>query len=160
MASIKIATGLKTYDVEDQNGNIRGQISFNPSDVNFINRLISMEDRLNSYLDEYDNLSDKFVQNESTEVVDIDSKTLEAHRILDEITFYDKKIKQAIDETFDYNVSSVIFGSESAFNMFEGKMFVERFLDSVMPIIKSDIEKANSDIEKHIEKYTAHKFEQ
>lgn len=160
MASIKIATGVKSYDVEDQNGNIRGQISFNPSDVNFINRLISMEDRLNSYLDEYDKLSDKFIQNESIEAEDTDNKTNEARRILDEITFYDAKIKQAIDETFDYEVSDIIFGKESAFNIFEGKMFVERFIDSVMPIIKSDIEQASADIEKHIGKYTAHKFEQ
>ena len=26
MAGIKIETGLKTYDIEDENGNVRGQI--------------------------------------------------------------------------------------------------------------------------------------
>ena len=35
MASIKIETGLKTYDIEDEHGNIRGQITLNPKDIGF-----------------------------------------------------------------------------------------------------------------------------
>ena len=39
MASIKIETGLKTYDIEDEHGNIRGQITLKNSLTYRIQRL-------------------------------------------------------------------------------------------------------------------------
>lgn len=52
MANIKIETGLKVYDIEDENGNVRGQISFNPSDMNFFERAEKIKEKINELMDE------------------------------------------------------------------------------------------------------------
>ena len=148
MASIKVATGIKTYDVEDQYGNVRGQIKFNPSDINFIDRLTQMESKLDKYMSEYDKLQD--------EVVDDKTEQSEAQKALAALSFYDSQVKRLVNETFDDdNLSKVIFGNESAFNIFEGQTFIERFIDGVLPIIKKDVEAATKNIDKHVSKYTA-----
>jgi hypothetical protein len=154
MASIKIATGIKSYDIEDQYGNVRGQISFNPSDLNFINRLADMENKINKYMSEYEKKRSLTVSDESV-ASDSDSG-LEA---LDEISFYDAQIKRVIDETFDDNVSEIIFGKESCFNMYRGKTFVERFIESILPVIEKDTDVALKSMEKHVSKYTSQKHE-
>lgn len=150
MASIKVATGLKTYDVEDQYGNVRGQIRFNPSDINFINRLTQMEEKLTGYINEYDKLQDEVVAGATSD------ERSEAVQALAALAFYDKQTKAVINETFgDENLADVVFGGENAFNIFEGQTFIERFLEGVLPIIKADVEAATNDINKHVSKYTA-----
>ena len=151
MASIKIATGIKTYDVEDQNGNVRGQIKFNPSDINFIKRLTEMEDKLDEYMSKYSELNNEVVS--SPESDDVESEAMKALAALD---FYDRQAKRVINETFDdEHLSDVIFGSESCFNILNGETFVERFLDGVIPVIKADVEKAAKNINDKVSKYTA-----
>lgn len=151
MASIKIATGVKTYDVEDQNGNVRGQIKFNPSDINFIKRLTEMESKLNEYMSTYDELNKEVVSGSESE--DVESESMKA---LAALNFYDMQAKKVINETFaDEHLSDVIFGSESCFNILNGETFMERFLNGVIPVIKEDVEKATKNINTHVSKYTA-----
>ena len=155
MASIKIATGLKTYDIEDQNGNVRGQISFNPSDMNFIKRLASMEDKLNEYLKEYTDVTDDIVDSEATE-----SQADDMIKSLELIVDYDTQVKRIINETFeDDRVSDVVFGKENCFNIYNGKTFVERFIDGIVPVIKTDVEAASKELDDKMSKYTAHTYE-
>lgn len=150
MASIKIATGIKTYDIEDQEGNVRGQMKFNPSDVNFIKRLSEMEAKIDDYLEAYANRSAELGDDESN-----------METILNELVDYDRAIKTIINETFeDENLSNVVFGTESCFNIYNGKTFVERFVEGIVPVIKEDVEKATASIDDKISKYTAQKFEQ
>lgn len=151
MASIKIATGVKTYDVEDQNGNVRGQIKFNPSDINFIKRLTEMEDKLDEYMSKYSELNNDVVSSPESDNVES-----EAMKALAALNFYDKQAKKVINETFDDDhLSDVIFGSESCFNILNGETFMERFLNGVIPVIKEDVEKATKNINEHVSKYTA-----
>jgi predicted PolB exonuclease-like 3'-5' exonuclease len=151
MASIKIATGIKTYDVEDQNGNVRGQIKFNPSDINFIKRLTEMEDKLNEYMSKYSELNNDVISSPESDNVES-----EAMKSLAALNFYDKQAKKVINETFDDDhLSDVIFGSESCFNILNGETFMERFLNGVIPVIKEDVEKATKNINEHVSKYTA-----
>ena len=162
MASIKIATGVKTYDIEDQFGNVRGQLKFNPSDMNFVSRLAQLESKLTSYLDEYSKLADELSQTPSTESQDVsDELYSEAQKILATLSYYDIQVKKVINETFnDDNLSKIVFGDESAFNIFEGQTFLHRFLDGVMPIIKADVEAATAQINERTAKYTAQLHEQ
>jgi predicted PolB exonuclease-like 3'-5' exonuclease len=151
MASIKIATGIKTHDVEDQNGNVRGQIKFNPSDINFIKRLTEMEDKLNEYMSKYSELNNDVISSPESDNVES-----EAMKSLAALNFYDKQAKKVINETFDDDhLSDVIFGSESCFNILNGETFMERFLNGVIPVIKEDVEKATKNINEHVSKYTA-----
>jgi hypothetical protein len=160
MASIKIATGVKTFDIEDQYGNIRGQLRFNPSDLDFINRLAALEKKLKHYVDEFNNQQDKF-EVADNEVRDPEFGLTEAEQIFATFSFYSDRIKKEINETFgDDNLSNVVFGSESVFNFYNGSTYLANFVEGIVPIIKDSIDEEAKKIEEHTAKYTAHKFEQ
>lgn len=135
MASIKVVTGLKTYDIEDEHGNVRGQISFNPSDFGFY-------ERANNFYDHMEKMIET-IENDETLVG------------VDKITEADRVMKKELNELFgDEHASDVVFGSQNCFNTLNGVSFVERFLNAFMPIIKKEFEKEKKNSQKRIEKYT------
>lgn len=140
MESIKISTGLKVYDIEDENGNVRGQISFNPSDMNFYTRANDMVDNMDKWTLELDGLNDS----ELTE-----------KEIADKVKELDAKVKEEINQLFDdENASDVVFGNQNVFNTLNGVSFVERFLTAFMPIIKKEFDKEQKKSSERISKYT------
>lgn len=141
MSVIKIETGLKVYDIEDENGNIRGQISFNAADVNFIPRASKMQDNIQRYIEEVKSLADS-------------KDTLSEIDIANAFNDIDNKIKSEIDLLFDSNASEVVFGNQSCLNSLNGVTFIERFLNAFMPIIKKEFEAEQKKSKKRIEKYT------
>lgn len=137
MASIKISTGLKTYDIEDENGNVRGQISFNPSDINLYPRA----QRLLTHFEEYTKEIDALGEN-----VDDEAKI---------ITEYDTKLKHELNELFDdENLSSVVFGNQHCLNTLNGVTFFERFFNAFLPVMERDINAEIKKSQKRISKYT------
>ena len=135
MASIKVATGLKVYDIEDENGNVRGQISFNPSDLGFYDRATQFYDDMQTMLDSIEN-DDSIVG-------------------MEKVSAADKAMKEKLNQLFDdENASKVVFGNQNCFNTLNGVSFVERFLNAFMPIIKKEFEKEKKNSQKRIEKYT------
>jgi hypothetical protein len=137
MAGIKIETGLKTYDIEDENGNVRGQISFNPSDINLYPRAQAMQEHIKEYIKELTSINENEVN------------------IVNEFDKVDKLIKSEINTLFDdENASKVVFGNQSALSSYKGVTFVERFLLAFMPIIQKEAEAEFKKSMKHIEKYT------
>ena len=86
MASIKIETGLKTYDIEDEHGNIRGQITLNPKDMGFFSRAQKMRDKILHYMDSIDwNNNDK-TDDEILIIFDATDKIIKKETI--KISFY------------------------------------------------------------------------
>ena len=135
MASIKVSTGLKVYDIEDENGNVRGQISFNPSDLGFYDRATQFYDDMQTMVDSIEN-DDSIVGMEKVSVAD-------------------KMMKEKLNQLFDdENASKVVFGNQNCFNTLNGVSFVERFLNAFMPIIKKEFEKEQKNSQKRGEKYT------
>ena len=135
MASIKVSTGLKVYDIEDENGNVRGQISFNPSDLGFYDRATQFYDDMQTMIDSIEN-DDSIVG-------------------MEKVSAADKMMKEKLNELFDdENASKVVFGNQNCFNTLNGVSFVERFLNAFMPIIKKEFEKEQKNSQKRIEKYT------
>ena len=135
MASIKVSTGLKVYDIEDENGNVRGQISFNPSDLGFYDRAIQFYDDMQTMIDSIEN-DDSIVG-------------------MEKVSAADKMMKEKLNQLFDdENASKVVFGNQNCFNTLNGVSFVERFLNAFMPIIKKEFEKEQKNSQKRIEKYT------
>lgn len=135
MASIKVSTGLKVYDIEDENGNVRGQISFNPSDLGFYDRATQFYDDMQTMIDSIEN-DDSIVG-------------------MEKVSAADKAMKEKLNQLFDdENASKVVFGNQNCFNTLNGVSFVERFLDAFMPIIKKEFEKEKKNSQKRIEKYT------
>lgn len=140
MASIKISTGLKVYDIEDENGNVRGQISFNPSDMNFYTRANDMVDNMDKWTLELEGLND-------SELTEKD--------IADKVKELDARVKEEINQLFDdENASAVVFGNQNVFNTLNGVSFVERFLTAFMPIIKKEFDKEQKKSNERISKYT------
>lgn len=139
MASIKLATGIKTYDIEDENGNIRGSISFNPADMNFLVRAEQLRDNVAA-------LSEKLM-----------SETVETEeQLIAKLEEYDLAIKKEINMLFDdENTSKVVFGNQSCFNTVKGEPLIEGFLNSILPVIKRDfqreMEKSRDRIAKYVE---------
>ena len=135
MASIKVSTGLKVYDIEDENGNVRGQISFNPSDLGFYARATQFYDDMQTMVDSIEN-DDSIVG-------------------MEKVSAADKMMKEKLNQLFDdENASKVVFGNQNCFNTLNGVSFVERFLNAFMPIIKKEFEKEQKNSQKRIEKYT------
>ena len=135
MASIKVSTGLKVYDIEDENGNVRGQISFNPSDLGFYDRATQFYDDMQTMIDSIEN-DDSIVG-------------------MEKVSAADKMMKEKLNQLFDdENASKVVFGNQNCFNTLNGVSFVERFLNAFMPIIKKEFEKEKKNSQKRIEKYT------
>ena len=139
MASIKIETGVNTYDIEDEHGNVRGQISFNPTDMNFYKRAMEFSEAIDSWLADVQHITQKSTDKE----------------VAEEITEFDNKVKSQINELFgDKNTSNVVFGNQNAFNTLNGVTFIERFLNAFMPIIEAEFKKEMDKSKQHIEKYT------
>ena len=135
MASIKVSTGLKVYDIEDENGNVRGQISFNPSDLGFYDRATQFYDDMQTMIESIEN-DDSIVG-------------------MEKVSAADKAMKEKLNQLFDdENSSKVVFGNQNCFNTLNGVSFVERFLNAFMPIIKKEFEKEKKNSQKRIEKYT------
>ena len=135
MASIKVSTGLKVYDIEDENGNVRGQISFNPSDLGFYDRAAQFYDDMQTMIDSIEN-DDSIVG-------------------MEKVSAADKMMKEKLNQLFDdENASKVVFGNQNCFNTLNGVSFVERFLNAFMPIIKKEFEKEQKSSQKRVEKYT------
>lgn len=140
MASIKIETGLKTYDIEDEHGNVRGQISFNPADINIYPRAQEMQKNVLKWLEDL-----SLIEN-------IDSDA-EMNKKIEEV---DKFIKDEVNKLFDDpNTSSVVFGNQNSLSTYKGKTFIERFLLAFIPIIKEETTKELNKSIKHAEKYTS-----
>ena len=139
MASIKIETGLKTYDIEDEHGNIRGQITLNPKDMGFFSRAQKMRDKILHYMDSIDwNNNDKT----DDEILIIFDTT-------------DKIITKEIDDLFGQGTSDIIFGTQSSLSTINGISFVERFLTTFMPIIESEFKEELKNSSNRIDKYVS-----
>ena len=135
MASIKVSTGLKVYDIDDENGHVRGQISFNPSDLGFYDRATQFYDDMQTMIDSIEN-DDSIVGMEKVSVAD-------------------KMMKEKLNQLFDdENASKVVFGNQNCFNTLNGVSFVERFINAFMQIIKKEFEKEQKSSQKRVEKYT------
>lgn len=139
MASIKVDTGYKVYDIEDEYGEIRGQIKVPTNDLNYQQRAIDTSNRIKSFVVEAKNLPSEITREEEIAV----------------LTDLDNKIKAEINKLFDdENASKVVFGNQHCLNTKNGISLVERFVNAIMPVIRADMEKEQKASMKRIEKYT------
>lgn len=139
MASIKIETGLKTYDIEDENGNIRGQITINPKDMSFFGKALKMRDTILHYMDN----------------LDVNDSTKSEQQIIEIFDNTDKIIKDEIDKLFGEGTSITIFGHQSSLSTINGVTFVERFLSAFMPIIQEEFKQEIQNSSARIDKYVS-----
>lgn len=131
MERLVIDNGLKTFEIADNNGNVRGTISFNPKDFGLPERLQKMEADIEEYF-----------------------KGIEEVNDIDVLNTYDKYIRGKIDAAFGSPVSDVIFGDINCMTITDGVPLYTKALTVIAPIIINSI---TSEVNKSIDrmnKYT------
>ena len=138
MATIKLNNGIKTYSIEDQDGNILGSVSFNPSDTQVI-------ERYNKAVAEYNLLPEEL-------------QRLKTASSVEKMEFLNKKAADLIDRVFGANISQTFFSIMGPFSPLDnGQYFVENVLEGLGKAFEEStgerVNKVNAKIKKHTSKY-------
>lgn len=136
---IVINDGYKTYDIENQDGKLLGQFSFNPSDTNIIHRHAEVVEAL--------------------EKLELDISTKADETNLNEIF---KEVEAVVYEKINYllnvDVAENFFSIMGPFSpLASGQYFIESVIDAIGQAISAEtgerVKKINSKIQKHTSKY-------
>ena len=136
---IKINDGYKTYDIVNQDDNLLGSFSFNPSDTNIIHRYAEVVEAL--------------------EKLELDISAKKDETSLDEAF---KAVEAVVYEKINYllnaDVAENFFSIMGPFSpLASGQYFIESVIDAIGQAISAEtgarVKKINSKIQKHTSKY-------
>ena len=135
---VTIDNGLKTYDIADQDGNILGSFSFNPSDTAILKRYEVAIEKFQTVFEELKDMNDK-----------------SAAELLDKL---DEKAYKLIDEIFNAEIAKNFFSIMGPFSPLDnGQFFIENVIDAIGRVFEAEtgerVKKVNSKIKKHTSKY-------
>lgn len=134
-----IDDGLKTYDIENKEGKLLGQFSFNPSDVKILERYSEVEEAIGKFhLNITEEMNEKLLEKAYKEAED----------------FLSEKINYLLGAEVAQNFFSIM----GAFSpLASGQFFFESVLDAIAYAIQEEtgerVKKINSKIKKHTAKY-------
>ena len=133
---IVIDDGYKTYDIENQDGKLLGQFSFNPSDTNIVHRHAEVVEALGKI---------EFPEN-------VDEKLEET---LEKV---EKTIYEKINYLLDADVAGNFFSIMGPLSpLANGQFFIESVLDAIGQAIQKEtgerVNKIKGKIKKHTSKY-------
>lgn len=137
MSSIKINTGVKTYDLEDENGNVLGQIHINPGDLSLYERANKARHNILDYV---------------SKLNDINTDELSDEAMYSMLNDLDVTIRNEIDNLVGAGVSDMVFKG-SCLNTVNGITAVENFLSAIIPIIQHEVSEEAKKSEKRMSKY-------
>lgn len=133
MKELTFETGLVTYNI-----NGAAQVTFNPTDANFVERLFntfnSLDEKQESYKAEIDRVGDK------KEVFAI------AHR-------RDEEMRTMIDDVFAYPVSATLFGTMNVYAMADGLPAWANLMLTVMDEIDTSFAREQKATNPRLQKY-------
>lgn len=141
MQQISLNTGLLQLEITDENGNVLGIFSTNPSDVNLPHRLSKGHENITKMLDEFGEKMKELEEQPGSDKEQIE--------LLYET---DKNMKQELDWMFNSDVSG-LFGSVSMMTPAGGSVLIINFLNSVIPAIEKKANKEFKDFSRK-ERYT------
>lgn len=136
---ITIDDGLKTYDIQNKEGKLLGQFSFNPSDTNIVHRHAEVVEAL--------------------EKLELDISSTEDKASLDEaFKAVESVVYEKIDYLFNTPVAKDFFCIMGPFSpLASGQYFIESVIDAIGQAISAEtgarVKKINSKIQKHTSKY-------
>ena len=136
---IVIDDGLKTYTIENKNGKVLGEFSFNPSDTNIVKRY----EEVKAY---YEGLKKKY--EDGLAITEGSELVLEL----------EKEFSEKMNYLFNSDVSQDFFGIMGAFSVLpSGKLFAETVIETIGQAIKKELKcrlkNTNAKIRKATEKY-------
>lgn len=135
---IKINTGCKVYEIEDQDGNVLGEFKFIPTDTGIVER--------------YENVRESMAQI---------SKAIEGKDIKEAIAETERTIREKLDYLFNAPVSDSFFSVAAPLTpLASGETFAEQIISAVGMIIskelaerKEAIDRSREKVKKHTAKY-------
>lgn len=132
---IVINDGYKTYDIENQDGKLLGQFSFNPSDTNIVKRHLEVVEHLEK-LEIPDNGTD----------------------LSDALQSIEKVIYEEINYLLDSDIAEKFFSIMGPLSpLASGQFFIETVMDAIGQIIQMEtgerVKKIDGKIKKHTSKY-------
>ncbi|MBQ8188558.1 MAG: hypothetical protein IJZ44_02150 [Lachnospiraceae bacterium] len=134
---IKIEDGCKTYDIVNEKGDVLGHFSFNPSDVDIVNRHAEVVDELNRLKAELSN---------NTKEKGVSETLKEVNAIV-----YEK-----VNYLFNADVANVFFSIMGPFSpLASGKFFVEEVIDAIGQAIQAETGARVKRIKEKVRKATA-----
>lgn len=139
MEKIKISSNEKQYMVVDEHDEEMGVIKIDVTDFEFFNRTKEAEKKITEAVKKLEQLQKQNVAVEEA---------------FAELSVLDKEVKEQLNQMFNYDVSSVVFGNKNCLSIADGKMLVARFMEAIVPVIKRDIEKEQKKSVQKMSKYT------
>lgn len=134
---MKLSTGRVAFPIEFDNGD-KEVIYFNPNDVELAERVKAMQANLAKKADEIDK-----AQGADEEKADY----------LAMFEALNKAIKEEIDKAFNSEISKAVFKYCSPMSVVDGRFYAELFFEEVAKAMKTEHEKSQKKINKHIGKY-------
>lgn len=135
MKELRFETGLVTYDL---NGN--AQVTFNPTDSAFVERLFNTFDALDKKQEAY-----------KAEV----EKVADKREIFDIARRWDAEMRAMIDETMGQPVCEALFGGMNVYAMADGLPVWANLLLAVMDEVDTTFAREQKTTNPRIQKYTA-----
>ena len=120
---------IKIYINKEVYGDDR-VIYVNPSDTNIFTRTQKAIEKIKAMQIDLDNTIKALAESDK-ENPDIMCTLIEKT---------DKDIKKAVNDIFNYDVSTAVFGETSAMANINGVPFIEVFLNAMIPVIQNSIE--------------------
>ena len=134
---IKVADGTKTFDIVNQEGKLLGQMTFNPSDTNILERHAEVMKQLRKLEEDF-------------------SKTVRNTTVSEDMAELDRIVYEKIDYLLNADVSKTLFSIMGPFSpLANGQFFVENVMDAIGKVIQADTEKQSKKIRQKIGKHTA-----
>lgn len=134
--------GFKRYTI---NGDSNKVIVINPSDFGIVERIN----------DAYKMIDESSKLTEDVELKADGSPVLELEKAAEVVKGFRETINKAINYIFDSDVASIAFGNQSPLSLVGGIPLYQRFMNSVIPVIKKEIESEMNASQKRISKYTS-----
>ena len=128
---------IKIYINKEVYGDDR-VIYVNPSDTNIFTRTQKAIEKIKAMQIDLDNTIKALAESDK-ENPDIMCTLIEKT---------DQDIKKAVNDIFNYDVSTAVFGETSAMANINGVPFIEVFLNAMIPVIQNSIEEQSSTVKK------------
>lgn len=141
METIKLDAGIRTYKVQFAGTDDTAEIRFNPSDPTLAVRFQTFEQRLQACIDKVGDIP-----------LGEDGKPL-AVEAVSKYAEFENELRREIDETFNADMSNVLFKHCAPLAIVNGEYFVVQVFSALAPLIRKAIDADHAAMEKHIGKY-------
>lgn len=142
MQNLQFDDGYKEFSI---NGDESRVIRFNPRDFAILERI----------KESYEMIEAASVSAEDAELNPDGSPLNELSEAADIVKRFDDTVKEAINHIFNSDVSTAVFGKQSPLSLIGGSPLYEKFLETVIPVIRKEVEAESKKSRERIGKYTS-----